>query len=97
TTSRSYPTRRSSDLLQLAAGAKFGLALGSYRDVAVAAEGTLGHVAIADAQIAHQRVDGAGIGDRFLGAAHVRLGDDLQQRRAGRSEEHTSELQSREN
>src|SRR5690606_9783830 len=36
------------DVLQLAAGAELGLALGPYRHVAVAAEGALGHVAVAD-------------------------------------------------
>ncbi len=71
------------DVLDLAAGAELGLTLGAHGDVAVAAQGSFGHVAVTDAEVTHQRVNGLGVGDRFLGAAHVRLGDDLQQRGAG--------------
>ncbi|CRR45324.1 hypothetical protein PAERUG_E16_London_17_VIM_2_04_14_05465 [Pseudomonas aeruginosa] len=71
------------DVLDLGAGAEFGLALRSHRDVAVAAQRALGHVAVADAQVAHQGVDRLDVGHGFLGAADIRLGNDLQQRRAG--------------
>jgi hypothetical protein len=55
----------------------------AHRDVGITAEGALLHVAVADADPAHQRVQGPGIGDRFGGRAHVGLGDDLQQGRSG--------------
>ena len=71
------------DVLDLAAGAELDLALGADRHVAVATQRAFGHVAVADAQVAHQRVDGLDVGHGFLGTAHVRLGHDLQQRRAG--------------
>jgi hypothetical protein len=51
----------------------------AHRDVGVAAERAFLHVAVADADPAHQRVQGLGIGDGFGGRAHVGLGDDLQQ------------------
>src|SRR5471032_567118 len=70
------------DVLDLAARAEFDLAFRTDRHVAVATQRAFGHVAVADPQIAHQRVDGLDVGHGFLGAAHVRLGNDLQQRRA---------------
>ena len=54
-----------------------------HRHVGVAAERAFLHVAVADLEVAHQRVDLLHVRDRFLGRAHVRLGDDLEQRRAG--------------
>jgi hypothetical protein len=55
----------------------------AHRDVGVAAEGAFLHVAVADADPRHQGVQGLGVGHGLGGGAHVRLGDDLQQRRAG--------------
>jgi hypothetical protein len=57
-----------------------GLAHG---DVRVAAERAFLHVAVADAEPAHQAMDLLHVGDRFLCGAHHRLRDDLDQRRAG--------------
>ncbi len=68
------------DVLDLGAGAEGRLALGAHRDVGVHPEGPLLHVAVADADPAHQLVDLAGIGHRLLGGAQVGLGDDLEQR-----------------
>ena len=56
---------------------------GAHRDVGVAAERAFLHVAVADLQVPHQRVDLLQVRDRFLRRAHVGLGDDFQQRRAG--------------
>src|SRR4030095_16361906 len=52
-------------------------------DVGVAAERALLHVAVADADPAHQRVERLRVRHRFLRAPHVGLGNDLQERRAG--------------
>ena len=71
------------DVLDLGTGAECGLADRPYRDVAVAAQRAFSHVAVADAEVTHQRVDGLHIGHGLLGAADVRFGDDLQQRGAG--------------
>ncbi len=71
------------DVLDLGASAELGLAHGAHRDVDVAAHRALGHVAVADAEIGDDGVDRLEVGGRLLGTAHVRLGDDLQQRRAG--------------
>jgi hypothetical protein len=54
----------------------------AHRHVGVAAEAAFLHVAVADADPAHERVQRLGVGHRFLGAAHVGLGHDLEQRRA---------------
>ncbi len=69
-------------VLDLAARAE-RLAGTAHRHVHVAAERTFLHVAVADADPAHQRMQGFGIGHRLGGRSHVRLGNDLQQRRAG--------------
>ena len=71
------------DVLDLGAGAELFLALGADGDIGVHAEGTLLHVAVADADPAHDLVDLAGVGHRLLRRAQVRLGDDLQQGGAG--------------
>jgi hypothetical protein len=71
------------DVLDLAAGAELGLTHRAHRHVAVATQRAFGHVAVADAQVAHQGVHGLDVGHGFLGAAHVRLGNDFQQRGAG--------------
>ncbi len=71
------------DVLQLGARAEFLGAARAHRDVRIAAERSLLHVAVADAQIPHQRVHLLHVGDGFAGRAHLRLGDDLEQGRAG--------------
>jgi hypothetical protein len=59
------------------------LAGAAHRDVGIAAEAAFLHVAVADADPLHQRVQGAGVGHGFGAGAHVGFGDDFQQRRAG--------------
>jgi len=54
----------------------------AHGDVGVAAQRALLHVAVADADPAHERVQRLGVGDRFLRRAHVRLRDDLEERGA---------------
>ena len=54
-----------------------------HRDVGVAAEAPLLHVAVADAEPDDERVQRARVLDRLGARAHVGLGDDLEQRRAG--------------
>jgi hypothetical protein len=71
------------EVLDLAPGAELRGALLAHRDVGVAAERALLHVAVADVDPAHQRVQRAGVGHRLGGRAHVGLGDDLEQRCAG--------------
>ena len=61
-----------------------------HRDIRVAAERTFLHVAVADLQIADQRVDLLHVGHRLLGRTHVRLGDDLQEGRTGAVEVDTA-------
>ncbi len=70
-------------VLDLAARAERRVRAPAHRDVGIAAEAAFLHVAVADAQPHHQRVQRAGIRHGFGRAAHVGLGDDLQQRRAG--------------
>ena len=55
----------------------------AHRDVGVAAERAFLHVAVADTDPGHQRMQGLGVGHRLLGAAHVWFRHDLQQWRAG--------------
>jgi hypothetical protein len=52
-------------VLDLAAGAE-GLARTAHRDIGVAAEGAFLHVAVANADPAHQRVQRAGVGDGLV-------------------------------
>ena len=70
------------DVLDLAARAQ-GLARTPHRDVAVAAQRALLHVAVAGAEIAQDRAQFAQIDPGLLGAAQIGLGDDLHQRDAG--------------
>ena len=56
---------------------------GAHRDVGIHAEAAFLHVAIAHSQPRHQGVEGAGIGHGFGSGAHIRLGDDFEQRRTG--------------
>ena len=69
-------------VLDLAAGAE-RLARAAHRHVRVAAEAAFLHVAVADADPADERVQRLRVGDRLVRAAQVRLGHDLEQRRAG--------------
>ena len=71
------------EVLDLAARAELRFAGRAHRDVGVAAEAALLHVAVADADPLDQRVQRLGIGHGLGGAAHVGLGDDLEQRRPG--------------
>ena len=71
------------DVLDLGAGAEFLLALRAHRDVGIHPERALLHVAVADADPAHDLVDLLRVGHGLFRRAHVRLGDDLQQRGAG--------------
>ena len=71
------------EVLDLAARAERVAAGRAHRDVGVAAEAAFLHVAVADADPAHQRVQRLRVGDRLVAAAHVGLGHDLEQRRAG--------------
>ena len=71
------------EVLDLAAGAEFRLPDRAHRDVGVDAEAAFLHVAVADADPGHQRVQRAGVGHGLGAGAHLRLGDDFQQRRAG--------------
>jgi hypothetical protein len=70
-------------VLDLAARAELRLARPPHRHVGIAAEGPFLHVAVADADPAHQGVQGARVGHSFLRAAQLRLGHDLEERRAG--------------
>ncbi len=71
------------DVLDLAARPVLNLAFWTNRHVAVATQRAFGHVAVADAEVANQRVHGLDVGDGFFGRTHVRLGNDFQQRRTG--------------
>ena len=68
-------------VLDLAARAE-RVARAAHRDVGVAAQVALLHVAIARAEVAQDRAQLAHDGDRLLGRADVRLGHDLHQRHA---------------
>ena len=70
------------EVLDFAAGTVLGLSERAHRDVGVDAEAAFLHVAVANADPGHQRMQRAGIGHRFGAGAHVRLGNNLQQRRA---------------
>ena len=70
------------EVLDLAPSAQRPAGL-AHRHVGVAAKAALLHVAVADAEPHHQRVQGARVLHRLGGRAHVGLGHDLQQRRAG--------------
>ena len=70
------------EVLDFAARAE-GLAGFAYRDVGVAAEGAFLHVAVADADPAHEAVQRTGVVHGLSGRAHVGLGNDFEQRRSG--------------
>jgi hypothetical protein len=69
-------------VLDLAARAQSCTCL-SHGHVGIAAKRAFLHVAVADADPDHQRVQGARVGHRLFRAAKLRLGDDLEERRAG--------------
>ena len=79
------------DVLELRTRAELFLAHGAHGNVGVAAEGTFLHVAVANLQVPHERVDFLEIGHGFFRGAHVRLGDNFQQRRAGTVQVDTAE------
>ena len=70
------------DVLDLAARAQLAARL-AHRDVDVAAHRAFVHVAVAGAEIAHDRAQLGEVGRRLVGRAHVGLADDLHQRHAG--------------
>ena len=71
------------EVLDLAARSELRLTCATHRDIGVATEASFLHIPIADADPSHEGVQRPGVGDRFLGAAHIGFGDDLQQRCAG--------------
>ena len=71
------------DVLDLGARAELLGADLAHRHVGVAAERAFLHVAVADLEIANQRVHFLEIGHGFFRRAHVGLGDDFDERRAG--------------
>ena len=71
------------DVLDLGARAELLGADLAHRHVGVAAERAFLHVAVADLEVAHQRVHLLEIGHRLFRRAHVGLGDDFDERRAG--------------
>ena len=70
------------DILELGTGAQLCIALAPDGDVGIAAEASFFHVAVADAKIGHDAVEGLEVGHCLLGRAHVRLGDNFHQGRA---------------
>ena len=70
-------------LYQGSAQSSLRVAGAAKRHVRVAAQRAFLHVAVANSEVAHERVDLAHVGRGLGGRAHVRLGHDLQQRRAG--------------
>ena len=71
------------EVLDFAAGAELGLTHRAHRHIGIDPKRAFLHVAVADAQPGHQTVQGLGIGHRLGRRAHLGLGDDLEQRRAG--------------
>ena len=59
-----------------------GRAARAHRDVGVAAEAALLHVAVADLEVLEDRAQRAQVGAGLGGAAHVGLAHDLEQRHA---------------
>lgn len=70
-------------VLELGAGAEFGRAFGTDGHVGVATEAAFLHVAVRDAEVDHDGVQGLEIGHRFLGTAHVGLAHDFDERHGG--------------
>jgi hypothetical protein len=70
------------EVLDLGARAELLRSGVAHRDVGIAAKGPLLHVAVADLEVAHQRVHLLHVGDRLLRRAQVGLRDDLHERGA---------------
>ncbi len=77
-------------VLDLDLGAVLGLAARPERDVGVAAERALLHVAVAHAQVDQDRAERLQVGGGLLRALEVGLGDDLHQRHPGPVEVHAA-------
>src|SRR5690606_28246648 len=69
------------EILDLATGTELLLARRPHRHVRIAAERAFLHVAVADLEIAHERVDLLHVRHRLFGGTHVGLGYDFEQRR----------------
>lgn len=69
-------------VLELDLRAELLLPGGTQRNIHVAAHLSLFHIAVADAAVLHDLLDSGEIGVRFVGAAHVGLADNLEQRHA---------------
>ncbi len=70
-------------VLDLPSGTELVRAFLAHRHIRVTAETAFLHVAVTDIDPSHQRVQGFRILDGFFGRAHIGLGHDFQQRRAG--------------
>ncbi len=70
-------------VLDLAAGSELVAAGWTHGNVGIAAEGSFLHVAVADLDPTHQRVERLGVRHRLLSATHVGLRYDFQQWGAG--------------
>ena len=70
-------------VLELRASAELGLAASAYRHVGVATERAFLHVAVADLEVADERVNLAHVGAGFGRRAQIGRGHDLEQARAG--------------
>ena len=79
-------------VLELGTGAEGRAAHRTDGDVGITAEAALLHVAVADAQIGHDAVQGLEVGHGLGGRTHVRLGNDLHQRRPGTVEVHIADV-----
>ena len=79
-------------VLEFGTGAESGAAHGTDGDVGITAEAALLHVAVANAQVGHDAVQGLEVGNGLGGRAHVRLGNDLHQRRPGAVEVHIADV-----
>src|SRR5690606_23853473 len=78
------------DVLDFAAGAKFFLTDGAYRDVGIDAEGAFLHVVVAYPEPYHQPMQGAGVSHSRGGRSHLGFGHDLEQRGTGTIQVDTS-------
>ena len=80
--------RKRVHVFHLGLGAQLRLAARAHADVGVAAQRALLHVAVADAGVEDDLLQARQVVGGLLGGAHVRLADDLDQRRAGAVEVH---------
>src|SRR5690606_6617335 len=70
------------EVLDFAPRAEFGLPFWTYRNVGVATERAFLHIAVANTQPHHQRMQGASVGNGLGCRAHLGLGHNLKQGRA---------------